>query len=460
MANQCVIRLMRELRQLEEDDDIGRQNEIYDVNIRDVEALIIGPPGTPYAMGFYQFQIKFPPGKVVTRDLTADLAQGLAMDPELIPLDYPEKPPLVALRTTNSGTTRFGPNLYACGKVCLSILGTWISGPNEQWNPVQGLATVLRSIQSLLDEKPVKLEPGFENHSRVEESEAYNAKIHHENLRVTVIQPLEASFRDTEGQPTQEPSRDPNGETKQYQQASPFLDMLKRRFLWYLESYKMAIDKGLKDHRSPKGGRFTLMSFEYGSNAMKGRWDYEDLKMRIERLETQIMDEIHSWPRRGLEAERQGACIAVRLRAQFEKLVPELTERTEGMVCLELVDNNPFLWRLIYHGRPMTQYDGGVLKAKIYISPNHPAEQPRVFLETPLYHVRVSPQNALIYLPLETENIGQHIDGIISSLEEERPPVNPLMTVNPAASALCWGSPQEQRQYRRNLRRSVEATLE
>ena len=372
---------------------------------------------------------------------------------------------------------------------------TWISGPNEQWNPVQGLATVLRSIQSLLDEKPVKLEPGFENHSRVEESEAYNAKvgppaainlkwldlaitrktgrmrsslcadcllsqIHHENLRVTVIQPLEASFRDTEGQPTQEPSRDPNGETKQYQQASPFLDMLKRRFLWYLESYKMAIDKGLKDHRSPKGGRFTLMSFEYGSNAMKGRWDYEDLKMRIERLETQIMDEIHSWPRRGLEAERQGACIAVRLRAQFEKLVPELTERTEGMVCLELVDNNPFLWRLIYHGRPMTQYDGGVLKAKIYISPNHPAEQPRVFLETPLYHVRVSPQNALIYLPLETENIGQHIDGIISSLEEERPPVNPLMTVNPAASALCWGSPQEQRQYRRNLRRSVEATLE
>lgn len=376
---------------------------------------------------------------------------------------------------------------------------TWVSGPNEQWNPVQGLATVLRSIQSLLDEKPVKLEPGFENHSRVEESEAYNAKvgpplainlkwpdltmtrktgrmrsrlradcllsqIHHENLRVTVIQPLEASFRDTEGdtegQPTQASSRDSNGETKQCQQASPFLDMLKRRFLWYLESYKMAIDKGLKDHRSPKGGRFTLMSFEYGSNAMKGRWDYEDLKMRIERLETQIMDEIHSWPRRGLEAERQGACIAVRLRAQFEKLVPELTERTEGMVCLELVDNNPFLWRLIYHGRPMTQYDGGVLKAKIYISPNHPAEQPRVFLEAPLYHVRVSPQNALIYLPLEAENIGQHIDGIISSLEEERPPVNPLMTVNPAASALCWGTPEEQRQYRRNLRRSVEATLE
>lgn len=27
-------------------------------NIRDVEALIIGPPGTPYAMGFYQVSVR------------------------------------------------------------------------------------------------------------------------------------------------------------------------------------------------------------------------------------------------------------------------------------------------------------------------------------------------------------------------------------------------------------------
>jgi baculoviral IAP repeat-containing protein 6 len=35
-----------------------------------------------------------------------------------IPGDYPQVPPLVNLETTGSGTVRFNPNLYNCGKVC------------------------------------------------------------------------------------------------------------------------------------------------------------------------------------------------------------------------------------------------------------------------------------------------------------------------------------------------------
>ena len=54
------------------------------------------------------------------------------------------------LLTTGGGTVRFNPNLYANGKVCLSILGTW-SGPG--WSPVQSLASVLISIQSLMNSK-------------------------------------------------------------------------------------------------------------------------------------------------------------------------------------------------------------------------------------------------------------------------------------------------------------------
>lgn len=34
--------------------------------------------------------------------------------------------------TTGSGSVRFNPNLYQCGKVCLSLLGTW-QGPS--WDP-------------------------------------------------------------------------------------------------------------------------------------------------------------------------------------------------------------------------------------------------------------------------------------------------------------------------------------
>lgn len=41
------------------------------------------------------------------------------------PSNYPNEPPKVKFHTTGGGTVRFNPNLYANGKVCLSILGTW-----------------------------------------------------------------------------------------------------------------------------------------------------------------------------------------------------------------------------------------------------------------------------------------------------------------------------------------------
>lgn len=46
--------------------------------------------------------------------------------------------------TTGAGRVRFNPNLYACGKVCLSLLGTW-TGPS--WVP--GTSTLLQVRQSL-----------------------------------------------------------------------------------------------------------------------------------------------------------------------------------------------------------------------------------------------------------------------------------------------------------------------
>ena len=71
-----------------------------DVDVRHVRALIIGPPDTPYEFGFFEFAVKFVK-------------------------DYPTKAPTVQAITTNGGRTRFNPNIYAGGKVCLSILG-WV----------------------------------------------------------------------------------------------------------------------------------------------------------------------------------------------------------------------------------------------------------------------------------------------------------------------------------------------
>jgi len=107
----------------------------YDENdITQIKALIIGPEDTPYEDGFFFFSLKFP---------------------ETYPFDNPS-----ALFETTKKNIRFNPNLYECGKVCLSILGTW-NGP--KWSSVQTLKSVLLSIQSLMNENPINNEPQYEN---------------------------------------------------------------------------------------------------------------------------------------------------------------------------------------------------------------------------------------------------------------------------------------------------------
>lgn len=105
-----------------------------EVNLKIVHALIVGPEGTPYDGGFFYFILKFPN-------------------------NYPIQPPKVKLMTTDAGQVRFNPNFYNSGKVCVSILGTWVGPP---WSPAQQLSSILVTIQSLMTENPFYNEPGFE----------------------------------------------------------------------------------------------------------------------------------------------------------------------------------------------------------------------------------------------------------------------------------------------------------
>jgi baculoviral IAP repeat-containing protein 6 len=102
-------------------------------------AMDLGATSTPYAGGCFQFDIHFP-------------------------ATYPNAPPMVNLMTTGHGTVRFNPNLYNCGKVCLSLLGTWSGAEGENWNSkTSTLLQVLVSIQSLiLVPQPFFNEPGYE----------------------------------------------------------------------------------------------------------------------------------------------------------------------------------------------------------------------------------------------------------------------------------------------------------
>jgi ubiquitin-protein ligase len=127
-----------------------------------LRVMIIGPDHTPYANGCFFFDIK-------------------------LPSNYPEVAPEVKFLSTGGGSIRFNPNLYKCGNVCLSLLGTW-SGPG--W--VSGHSTLLQvlvSIQSLiLVPDPYYNEPA---HERVRETEhgaalskAYNQDIRKHTLTV------------------------------------------------------------------------------------------------------------------------------------------------------------------------------------------------------------------------------------------------------------------------------------
>ena len=129
-----------------------------------LKAIIVGPADTPYENGLFEFDI-------------------------FLPADYPNVPPKVILTTTGGGRIRFNPNLYAEGKVCLSLLGTW-KGPG--WHRKCTLLQVLISIQSLiLVDEPFFNEPGFERHQGTEtgarSSAIYNQRIREATIRYAMI---------------------------------------------------------------------------------------------------------------------------------------------------------------------------------------------------------------------------------------------------------------------------------
>lgn len=106
-------------------------------NIFECYVLLIGPKKTVFAGALLYFYVNYPP-------------------------DYPLRSPKVKFLTPKmSGNikTRIHPNLYAEGKVCLSILGTW-SG--EPWSPCMDIISVFNNITGLLDNNPIVHEPGYD----------------------------------------------------------------------------------------------------------------------------------------------------------------------------------------------------------------------------------------------------------------------------------------------------------
>jgi len=122
-------------------------------------AMIIGPNNTPYDNGYYFFEFKYPD-------------------------NYPFSPPTVTFKTYD-GRTRFNPNLYINGYVCLSVLNTW---PGDKWSSCQSIRSILLCLSTLFNENPLYNEPGiYKNHPDII---PYNRIIFYRNIQIAILLPL------------------------------------------------------------------------------------------------------------------------------------------------------------------------------------------------------------------------------------------------------------------------------
>ncbi len=122
--------IVRELLNFKKDLPLAYESSIfhrcYPENMKFHECIITGPEGTPYDSGCFHFRT-------------------------YCSSTYPDTNPQVNIYTTGNGKVRFNPNLYADGKVCLSLLGTWKGHESESWIPGQStIKQIWLSIQSLV----------------------------------------------------------------------------------------------------------------------------------------------------------------------------------------------------------------------------------------------------------------------------------------------------------------------
>lgn len=162
MANIALKRVITDIKEYLQEKPENTFIYYNEVNLFIIYLLIIGLENTPYEDGFYFF-------KVVFTD------------------DYPYKPPNVTFLTTTP-YTRFNPNLYENGKVCLSILGTW-DGP--QWSSILTLRSLVLTLQSIFTENPLKNEIYYYNENTSSEKNInYNKIIQYYNWSVAIIEML------------------------------------------------------------------------------------------------------------------------------------------------------------------------------------------------------------------------------------------------------------------------------
>ena len=168
ISKDTIMRLLKDIKQIKKNPltDNGIYYEHSKDEILSGKAMIIGPKDTPYENGFYFFKFQFP-------------------------VNYPFEPPIVKFCTCD-GMTRFNPNLYINGKVCISILNTW---KGEKWSGCQTISSILLTICSLLNNEPLLNEPGINRHHS--DNEPYKKIITYKNIDHAILDSLDSTYINT-----------------------------------------------------------------------------------------------------------------------------------------------------------------------------------------------------------------------------------------------------------------------
>ncbi|KAI9011040.1 ubiquitin-conjugating enzyme/RWD-like protein [Gaertneriomyces semiglobifer] len=437
MSDRSILRIQKELYDIQKSPDTAFHIFYDESNIKHVHALILGPPNTPYHLGMFEFVFN-------------------------MSNDYPTNPPKVTATTTNSGHTRFNPNIYANGKVCLSILGTWEARENgEKWSAAHGLLSVLISIQSLLSDKPYHNEPGHENETDELKIKQYNQKIMHETLRISICDRLEEylSSKSRTNSNSSSPSGSPKATVLQRQYCpcratSPFTDLCKRMFLMYYDVYMSIVEKErelVKD-----GTTFINQRFELGTNSMSGTFGYASIKDRLSRIYKQLLAESESWKKHSLEWLKDDTTTASNLKSQFAQITSGGND-FDHQIMFELVDGNPFIWSVVVMGMPMTIYDEGMWKIEIVFCDNFPDVQPRVKFLGEFWHPCVSKEGVPYLRVQRPDQVSSYVKAL-QDLFTGDPFNDPTTHLNLAAATQYFGNQEQKRDFKRCARRCARAT--
>jgi len=434
-----------------------------------VVALIIGPSQTPYHFGFFFFDMRFPQ-------------------------TYPHDPPKCKITTTDFGRVRFNPNLYADGKVCLSILGTWRGESAEVWRSSYSIRYVLSAIQSLImNGEPYHNEPGFEKETLAlpvdsdeespgapaassspeaaeapaaaatgsapsgsgpvqtspvgavvkrrrrdpkdvkEEATAYADKIQHECLRVAVCEVMDTVL---------------SGKLEFFKAE------IKREFLMRYETYMELAQRRVGDK---DGKAFVKTPFEYPSNIADGTFNYARLVQRLQKLRESLDAETEAWRQKGFESTRRKSYVASTLKDEHVRLQQEGIDGVSGG---PIDPANMFVWNLSVM-QPEGLLEEGMFNVEV-VFPESKDEYPRVRFKTPMFHPNISPSGyPCVHIPTGKQDSIDFIFKSVKTILAEEPCPSSATWVNLEAAEMCFSAdPDKHKQWRRKCKQLARQSME